>query len=620
MIISKKNMRYCFLFLLVFCKATFASNLVDINMNKAIEISDLVEKVQSWTKKNVILDRNTRGKIQIIAPHKVTPSQAYQIFLSSLDMLGLSTIETRYFIKIISKTKGLNQLPGLSFKKNIPYTDKVLTQIYPLSYISANKARKILSTLVFRTSIKIFPKINALIVSDTGNNLNRVKSLLKLLDVQSSEFAVRIIPIKNSGASEIVKTIKSLLGNNIRGKNTNLKVLADERTNSVVVAGGSDKELDGMEAMIAKLDIPLPKKEEYQSLFVRPILYSSVKKIAKTINSARSGINNKRDNLVIVADEYSNNLVISGTYDAYKRVGSVIRKLDRRLPQIFFDINLVELNDNDAIKVIPSLLAGSVSSDGTGSKAIIGYDAQKMFSFANTSNSVESTVPPHAISSLSQDLSVGVFTSKTVKIDGLGEISPGGILTVLKSQQGAKTLSSPQIFSIINEEASFQAGETVYVPQTKRKGGIISQELRKEDVDLEVKITAKLSSSDYLSLKLDIDAKRILNLLADGTPLIGKKKSRQFVSLNNGQTILISGIRNISRIKNQTSVPFFDKIPLIGVFFRNLNEIKRVSHLMIFITPHVIHGAQDLRSLYTKKKSEFEFLNSRKINNSRIKF
>ena len=75
--------------------------LVNMDFPELTDIKDIIRAVSLWTGKNVILDRNVNGKVQIISPKKVTKEEAYQAFLSALNVLNLTTVETGKVIKIL---------------------------------------------------------------------------------------------------------------------------------------------------------------------------------------------------------------------------------------------------------------------------------------------------------------------------------------------------------------------------------------------------------------------------------------------------------------------------------------------------------------------------------------
>src|ERR1700736_854310 len=74
----------------------------EITMNfQNVDIPVLAKFISEITGKNFVLDESVRGKISIISPTKVTPSQAYSIFQSVLQIKGFTTVTAGSIIKIV---------------------------------------------------------------------------------------------------------------------------------------------------------------------------------------------------------------------------------------------------------------------------------------------------------------------------------------------------------------------------------------------------------------------------------------------------------------------------------------------------------------------------------------
>ncbi|HEX9190459.1 MAG TPA: hypothetical protein VF847_00075, partial [Candidatus Deferrimicrobiaceae bacterium] len=58
-----------------------------------VEIPVLVKFMSEQTKKNFIFDERVQGKITIISPRKITVEEAYEVFLSVLQVKGFTVIE-----------------------------------------------------------------------------------------------------------------------------------------------------------------------------------------------------------------------------------------------------------------------------------------------------------------------------------------------------------------------------------------------------------------------------------------------------------------------------------------------------------------------------------------------
>ncbi|HEY2106393.1 MAG TPA: hypothetical protein VGH29_11445 [Candidatus Binataceae bacterium] len=75
-------------------------NLITMNFED-VDISVLAKFISQITGKNFVLDQSVRGKVSIIAPTKVTPTQAYCIFESALQLKGFATVTAGPVIKIM---------------------------------------------------------------------------------------------------------------------------------------------------------------------------------------------------------------------------------------------------------------------------------------------------------------------------------------------------------------------------------------------------------------------------------------------------------------------------------------------------------------------------------------
>ena len=92
--------------------------LVSIDFPEPTEIENVIRAVALWTGKNIILSGRINGKVQIISPKKVTKEEAYQSFLSALNSLGYTTVESGKIVKIMkSKSAMKENLKNLSWFK-----------------------------------------------------------------------------------------------------------------------------------------------------------------------------------------------------------------------------------------------------------------------------------------------------------------------------------------------------------------------------------------------------------------------------------------------------------------------------------------------------------------------
>ena len=192
--------------------------LVNMDFPEKTEIRDIVRAVALWTGKNVILDTNVSGKIQIISPRRVTKEEAYQAFLSALNVLRLTTVETGKILKIVPISQAVRgNLRTFLGSKYTPLTDEIITQIIPLKYVDARSIQNTLSRIVTANSIVAYEKTNTLIISDSGFKVRRILDILELIDVQGQQPQVQFVPIRNADAKTIHDRVSEILKANSGG-------------------------------------------------------------------------------------------------------------------------------------------------------------------------------------------------------------------------------------------------------------------------------------------------------------------------------------------------------------------------------------------------------------------
>ena len=627
--------------------------LVNIDFPEPTEIKDIIKAVALWTGKNVILDRNVNGKVQIISPRKVTKEEAYQAFLSALNLLGLTTVETGKVIKIMpvrTAVKGnLKTFLGSSWT---PMTDEVITQIVPLKYIDAKEIQSTLSRIVSTNSMIAYPPTNTLIISEAGYKVRRVLDILELLDVQGQQAQVAIMPIRYAEAKSIADKVSEIFKNTSASKKgassgayRSYKIMTDERTNSVIIFG-PPRTIADVKALVRKFDIPLDDPSRQSTIHVRPLDYADSKKLASTLSALATGskkngqlrrppvgsgmgdkgagepisVADLGDDVKIAPEESSNSLLITGSHAAYQAINSLIRKLDLRRSQVFVEADILDLNMNSGFKFGTSIFSGrggpQSSSIATTWQAaplgpLIASQAVQGTQAATTFNSQAQLERVAGV--FAEDMTVGILSGKEVEIAGLGKFRPGALIRMIKADANTRVLSSPAILTANNEEAQITVGEKIFFKTSdiNPTSGTPIPRVDKEDVDLTLGIKPNISHANYVTLQINLESSSANLDSSTGLPKVNKRKTKQLVTVKNAQTVVISGL--VQTLESQTfqKIPLLGDIPILGWLFRNSRIEHLKNNLMIFLTPHIIHGADDLAAVYkTKVEERDQFLAS----------
>lgn len=619
-------------------KVPEGEELVNIDFPEPTDIKDIIRAVALWTGKNIIIDKSVTGKVQMISPKKVTKEEAYQAFLSALSLLKLTTVETGKVIKIMTARSAIrDNLQTYQGADWAPRTDNTITQIVPLKYIDAKQIRDRLARIMGGNEIMAYEPTNTLIISASGYKVRRILSIIDLLDVKGQQPQVVIVPIRNGDAKVIAGQVKTLLdtsraSSKKRKATGDYKILPDERSNSVVVFG-PPRTISDVKNMIKKFDFPVDDPSNQASIRVRFLDYVDAKKLATTLSSLTATRTNTTSNRVrrlgsrrttnkappvanlggnvkITADENSNSLLITGSRSAYEALNTLIRKLDRRRAQVYIETDILDINLEDGFEFGSSILTGLGREDGSGTNVSIGWQGDNGINSvigAQVGNSA--TDRAAAARALTQKLTIGVLAGTKVKIPGLGDttISPGGLVTLLKRDSNSRVLSSPHLLTTNNEEAKILVGDTLFfktaVESNVSAGGNI-QKVEKENADLTLLIKPTVSNSgNYVTMKIDLE-QNDGTLNADKLPNIRKRQSKSVVTVKNGQTAVISGLMQSREEESVDKIPLLGDIPILGWLFRNSLSKKVTSSLMIFMTPHIVYGGNDLAAIYKRKLKE----------------
>ncbi len=629
--------------------------LVTIDFPEPTAIKDIIKAVAQWTGKNFILGQgvSSSARVAIISPQQITKEEAYQAFLSALNVAGFTTVDTGRVVKIIptrqATSSNIKTFYGSSWA---PMTDEIITQIIPLSYIDAQTVARQLRSILRESNAVPFPTTNSLIVSDTGHKIRRLLEIIKLLDVKGNQPQVAIVPILYTDAADIAKKIQDIFGRAGSKGGAALylqKVIVDERTNSTILIG-PPKGLDDVVRLIKRLDRALDEETQQAGIHVRPLENADAQKLAATLQSLTQGSsaansrsrlrsrastrrstsrstndrNNNNDdnknsvadlgNVKITADTATNSLIIQGSAAAYREIDSIIRLLDKRKDQVFLEADIIDVNVGKGLNIGGSAFAGLPPETSDRFAFPFGWKPGAVGAFSALSNStnVNSQQTAALFNNLPSRAIFGVLSKQSIEVVPGLNLTPGAFIFALKNDTNSNVLQTPSMLVADNEEAEFEATEReiVFTLQTNSQTGISSEKPESLDATLSLKVKPQISKSDEINMDLSLKADSFGRRDANRRPQQTNKRSfTSKVSVQDTQTIVISGLQRDIEIEGLSKVPLLGDIPILGWLFRDTNLERQKTNLMIFLTPYVVRDSVDLSRIYDKKlNDQREFL------------
>ena len=591
---------------------------VTLNM-KGADINAVISSVAEATGKNFIVDPRVKGKVTIISSKSMKQSELFQVFLAILDVHNFAAIPVgNNIFKIVPDSEAKQ-----SSTPDNGSGEEIVTQVVEVKHISAAQLVPILRPLVPpQGHLAAHAQTNVLIISDRASNVNRLVKIIAKLDEPSGN-EIEVIPLQHASASEVVRVLTNLLRNEQKGgrNSNNLNLVADERTNSILLGGDKSDRLS-IKALIIHLDTPSETVGNTHVIYLHYAKASDLVKVltgvgkvtiqGKQQGRGRSPVSNAGKNFDIQADDSSNTLVITAAPDIFRSLQQVIRKLDIRRAQVLVEAIIAELAANNTNELGIQWFAdgsqsglGPVGVTNLGSPGITSLGALTGASQAISSGSLSSTTT--ATSSLSSVLGAGLtlglghFNSKTFNF--------GMLLRALAGASGANLLSTPNIVTMDNEQAEIFVGQEVSVPtgsftQTNTSTSNPFTTYQPKQVGIRLKVKPQINAGDAIKLDIEQTVDAITAGSAGTANLVTSKRSiKTSIMVDDGQIVVLGGLIGNDETTTVQKVPLLGDIPLLGALFRYKSTIKDKKNLMVFIHPSILRDAVETANISSAKYS-----------------
>ena len=253
---------------------------------KDADLSQIIQAVAEVTGKNFIIDPRVNAKVTMLSSTPMSPAAFYEAFLAVLQVYGYVAVPAGKVIKIIPNTDA-RQLPSVDLPNSVSSTsDEIVTQIITMKNVSAAQLVPLLRPLIPQQGhLAAYPSGNMLIISDRASNVSRIMKIVERMD-ESGDEPIDVIPLHNASATEMVRTINQLNQGAAGGEagGAAVKVVADERTNSVLISGEKSLKFKA-KALVLSLDTPRPGVGDTE---VRYLLYADAEKLADKLKGQAS--------------------------------------------------------------------------------------------------------------------------------------------------------------------------------------------------------------------------------------------------------------------------------------------------------------------------------------------
>jgi general secretion pathway protein D len=596
--------------------------------------------------RQIVVDPRVKGTITLYSELPLSPREAYLNYLSALRGLGFAMVEVNGLLKVVPEADAKLQTGTVSVGPVSRRGDQILTQIFRLQHENANNMVTVLRPLITpNNTINANPTNNTLVITDYADNLQRIARMIAAMDVPSTT-DVEVIPVQHASAADLMPLVQRLIDTApgtpgaAPGSAGGVSIMADSRTNSLLVRAPNPSRLSMVRSMVTKLDRPIQGTGVGGgNIYVVYLKNADAVKLAQVLRAAygssggsggggsspspspatpqlaqpgggAGGASPQATAPVqgsaapstggfIQADPATNSLIITAPDPFYRQMRSVIDQLDSRRAQVYIESMIVEVGGDN------------LADFGFQWQGILGNDGDKNIGFAGTNLPTNSspgildlttaiaTGSASAVSSLPQGLNFGILHKFG------NSYNLAALARALQSQTKANIMSTPNMVTLDNEEAKIVVGQNVpfITGQLASTGtGVANpfQTIERKDVGLTLRIKPQIGEGGTVRMTIFQEKSDVINQ-ATGTgsagPTTSKRSIESTVVVDDGQIIVLGGLIEDRYEDSKTKVPLLGDIPLLGTLFRSESRTKRRTNLMVFIRPIVMRDSDTATKL-----------------------
>ena len=567
---------------------------------KDADITQIAEAVSAATGKNFIIDPRVRAQVTMLSSTALSPAAFYEAFLSILQVYGFIAVPAGDVVKILPDANA-RQIPSIDLPDHVSATsDEIVTQVIDVKNVSAAQLVPILRPMIPQYGhLAAYPSSNILIISDRAGNVNRMMRIIRRID-QVANQDPEIVPLQNASASEIVRVVNSFYQGAAAIEGVAVKVVADERSNSVLIGGDQAQRLR-IRALIAHLDTPLEAGGDTR---VRYLHYANAEKIAPKLKEQITGITQAapgatgtgaqasplaqaEKNAMVWADPTNNALVITAPPKIMRAVMDIVDKLDIRRPQVLVEAIIAEVDVDKSAELGINWAAFSKGDNIPAGAFVSPVGGTSIVDLAGAIQN-----PANASTALLQGTTIGIG-----RVAGTG-VNFAAMVRAIRGDTNTNVVATPSAVTMDNQEAELKVAQEVpfvtgqFTNTTAVTGGSVNpfQTIQRQEVGTILKVTPTISAEGTsVMLKISIESSSIGQKPAGAVDLVTNKRTiTTTVLIEDGGVVVLGGLIEDNSVKGEQRVPYLGNIPLIGLLFKTRNATSTKNNLILFIRPKIL--------------------------------
>lgn len=481
-----------------------------------VDLKDLVTWASDVLCKPVLVPSSIRQqKVQIIAPSTTTLPEAYRIFLSALNSMGLTIKpEGNAFLVLETAHAKESSLPLVGPGGRVPGDSSYVTKVTRLEHVSVDDVMPVLQRLKSKNGdIVPYAPTGMLIITDVSENIQRMEGILQLIDQPMGGEKIWVVKLRNTAATDVSAMLEKIFqpkaGSGAaqpaaRGKAATpqasegpeeVSLILPEEQNNLLIVVANERTYRRMLALVKRLEesAATPMEAGSDRIHVYPLSNASAEDLATTLSGLGIGVSGGaasgaraagaargrrtttqaagtpgaasamfEGEVKVAADKATNSLVIVASGKDYYTLRDLIRSLDVARRQVFIEATILEVSLDKSRKLGAAFHLGGTSTLGVSDQNSLIFGGSEPNS---TTNSI--LFSPTALSGLA----AGIRGPAIPGADTILGLPPGtsvpafGVyLQALQNNNDVNVVSTPHILTTDNEKASIEVGQNVPFP------------------------------------------------------------------------------------------------------------------------------------------------------------
>jgi general secretion pathway protein D len=431
---------------------------------------------------------------------------------------------------------------------------------------------------IFR--IEAYPDSNRLIiVSKTPDNFRWLDALIEQIDQPLEAGMPLNIPLKHASAVELAEILNALLAQSgatatIRAPEEGLSgidfnVASTNGTSNTNAFTSGNNNPAGGGAAEGQIQFP----------------WQSGRAAGEDAAEVSALVGKSR----VVPNAGQNSLLVLAPPEIQQSLSQIIEDLDKPGRQVMISVVLAEVQLGDELALGVKWGPGVSATNPNNAVAVAGGNNGPIFAGSKTG-----IFPP--------DLSTSVLNFA---------LNVNVVLQALAAETNVRILQQPRIFTSDNKEAKFFQGQDIPFQASSlsdlNTGGGVNATFEQIPVGIGLNVRPRITKDENVNMQIEVllsNQNRATPQGVGGNPVIDRRQTNTTVTVKNGQTIVLSGIRRETENKIKNKVPVLGDVPVLDWVFANTNEVKEVTELLVFVTPTVVDNPDVNDTNYNAEERE----------------